>query len=311
MEERVTARKELAVVRRAADEPPPGTPESAKRRVARYYDGMQFLYSSLWSSSGVHYGFWEPGTRSRAQAIRNMDRLVACELALPLGSRVLDAGCGVGGTSMLLAEEHGLDVVGITISDDQLERARCAAAASPARARLRFAHADFLATGFEDASFDGVVGVESVCYAESKSAFLAEAWRVLRPGGRLVVLDGFRQRTALTPRDARDLRRFVSGWALSGLAFVGEFDAALHAAGFESVDYSDKRRAVMPSAWLMEGIAWIGFWSIGLACWLEVLPRLWLDHGLACLSQRRLFQRETLTYGVFTARKPRATNPGS
>jgi hypothetical protein len=42
-----------------------------------------------------------------------------------------------------------------------------------------------------------------------------------------------------------------------------------------------------------------------------VLPRLWLDHGLACLSQRRLFQRETLTYGVFTARKPRATNPGS
>ena len=179
VEERVTARKELAVVRRAADEPPPGTPESAKRRVARYYDGMQFLYSSLWSSSGVHYGFWEPGTRSRAQAIRNMDRLVACELALPLGSRVLDAGCGVGGTSMLLAEEHGLDVVGITISDDQLERARCAAAASPARARLRFAHADFLATGFEDASFDGVVGVESVCYAESVSRSSP------RPGGSL------------------------------------------------------------------------------------------------------------------------------
>ena len=212
---------------------------------------------------------------------------------------------------MLLAEEHGLDVVGITISDDQLERARWAAAASPASARLRFAHADFLTTGFEDASFDGVVGIESVCYAESKSAFLAEAWRVLRPGGRLVVLDGFRQRTALTPRDARDLRRFVSGWALSGLAFVGEFDAALHAAGFESVDYSDKRRAVMPSAWIMEGMAWIGFWSIGPACWLEVLPRLWLDHGLACLSQRRLFQRETLTYGVFTARKPRATKTGS
>jgi SAM-dependent methyltransferase len=127
VEERVTARNELAVARRAADEPPPGTPESAKRTVARYYDEMQFLYSSLWSSSGVHYGFWEPGTRSRAQAIRNMDRLVACELALPLGSRVLDAGCGVGGTSMLLAEEHGLDVVGITISDDQLERARRAA----------------------------------------------------------------------------------------------------------------------------------------------------------------------------------------
>ena len=129
---RVTARKELAVARRAADEPPPGTPGSAKWRVARYYDGMQFRTARSGRAAGCTTGFWEPGTRSRAQAIRNMDRLVACELALPPGSRVLDAGCGVGGTSMLLAEEHGLDVVGITISDDQLERARRAAAASPA-----------------------------------------------------------------------------------------------------------------------------------------------------------------------------------
>ena len=64
----------------------------------------------------------------------------------------------------------------------------------------------------------------------------------------------------------------MSGWALSGLAFVGEFDAALHAAGFESVDYSDKRRAVMPSAWLMEGIAWIGFWSMVLPAGSRCCP---------------------------------------
>lgn len=280
------------------------TPEASQRRVARYYDGMQFLYSALWSRTGVHYGFWEAGTRTRAAAIREMDRAVARALDCRPGGRVLDAGCGVGGTSRWLAEEHGLDVVGITLSTDQLDRARHAAAASPAADRLRFERADFLATGFAGESFDGVFGLESVCYAEPTLAFASEAWRLLRPGGRLVVLDGFRTDTPMTPRDRRDLRRFVHGWALAGMASVDEVGTALRDAGFEAIRYADKRDAVMPSAWIMEGMAWVGFFSIGLACWLEILPRLWLDHGLACLSQRRLFQRRVLTYGVFTAQKP-------
>ena len=99
-----------------------GTDETLKREIAAYYDETQVLYSHVWSPTGVHYGFWEPGTRTHEEAIRNTDRTVAERLRLRPGFRVLDAGCGIGGTSIFLAESQGVDVVGITLSEDQLDR---------------------------------------------------------------------------------------------------------------------------------------------------------------------------------------------
>src|SRR5262249_32314958 len=159
-----------------------GTGEEVRRRVAAYYDTTQVLYSHLWSPNGVHYGLWENGTRGHTEAIRNLDRFVAARLDLAPGSRVLDAGCGVGGTSLYPAERRGIDVTGITLSRDQLRRAERARRASPARALARFEIGDYLATDFADGTFDGVIAIESSCYAEPKRAFLAEAFRVLKPG---------------------------------------------------------------------------------------------------------------------------------
>jgi cyclopropane fatty-acyl-phospholipid synthase-like methyltransferase len=283
--------------------PSTGTSSDIRTRVGRYYDRMQFFYSTFWSPTGVHYGFWEAGTWRRQDAIRNMDRVVGDELGLPPGDRVLDAGCGIGGTSAFLADTYGLEVVGITISDEQLRRAHATRAACTAPVPPVFVKADYLNTGFADASFDGVFGLESVCYAEPKRAFLEEAFRLLKPGGRLVVLDGFRKKRHLTHRDDEDLRRFVDGWALTSLAWADEFAAELHEVGFDDITCTDKRAEIMPSARIMEALAYIGFVSIGGLCKLEVLPRLWLDHGLACMSQRRLFQRGVLAYCVFVASK--------
>jgi tocopherol O-methyltransferase len=282
----------------------PGTAEAARRRVAEYYDRMQVFYSTCWSSTGVHYGLWRPGTRRHAEAIRNMDRLVAEELALAPGSRVLDAGCGVGGTSLLLAEEFGLEMVGITVSSVQLARARRRAATTGAAVPPVFVLADYLQTGFPAGSFDGMFGIESVCYAESKPAFLAEAFRLLRPGGRLVVLDGFLCRPPLGRREQKDCRRFMDGVALTHLAGVEEFHADLRAAGFEDVRCTDLHAEIMPSAIRIEAITAAGVILFGIPFRLGLLPRMWLAHGLAGMSQRRLFQGRTLAYCAFVARRP-------
>jgi len=280
-----------------------GTADAVRQRVATYYDRMQVFYSWFWSRTGVHYGFWERGTWRRAEAVRNMDRLAAAELALPPGARVLDAGCGVGGTSVYLAEQHDLDVVGITISEVQLRRARQLAAGCRAAVLPRFLIRDYLCTGFETGAFDGVIAIESACYAQSKMAFLSEAFRLLRPGGRLVVMDGFRRKWRLTRRERLDFERFTRGLALSGLAHVDEFTAYLRGIGFGDIRYADKRSAILPSAVIMEAMTRVGVPLVGPACRLGILPRLWLDHGLAGVSQRRLFQSGTLAYGVFVATK--------
>src|SRR5262249_50466581 len=210
-----------------------GTPDAVRERVACYYDALQVLYSMFWSRTGVHYGFWERGTWRRARAVRNMDALVAAELRVRPGARVLDAGCGVGGTSLFLAERHGVETVGITISDVQLARAQRLAARSQANPHPVFRKADYLRTPFPDGAFDGVVAIESACYAAPKSAFLREMHRILRKGGRLVVLDGFRQRPLSPGGEQLDFQRFLDGLSLDDLADIREFCATLEAVGFK------------------------------------------------------------------------------
>jgi cyclopropane fatty-acyl-phospholipid synthase-like methyltransferase len=279
-----------------------GTSAAAVRRIARYYDETQVLYTRLWSRDGVHYGLWDASTRGRREAIRNLDRCVARELSLPAGSRVLDAGCGVGGTSLFLARQHQYHMTGLTLSQHQLRVARRSAASLPAAQRPAFLLRDYLDTGLGGGSFDGAFAIESACYAESTPALLRELHRVLRPGGRLVVTDGFRRR--LEPADAPRYARLLRGFALTHLADADEFEAQLHDAGFSDVRRSDKRTEILPSAAAIERLSWLGIAVCALPCALGLFPRAWLDHGLAGISQRPLFERGSIQYCVFSATKP-------
>ena len=278
-----------------------GSSTDVHRRVAEYFDRTQYLYSIVWSRDALHYGFWEPGTRRLQDAIQNVNRFVADELGLPRGSRVLDAGCGVGGTSLFLAERHGLKPVGVSLSREQLVRARRFANRSKAEHRPQFALADYAHTGFPSASFDGIFAIESACHAPSKLEFLREARRLLRPGGRLVVIDGFVAKTPLSPREDRDLLRLLNGFALPHLAGVEAFHADLTGAGFSSVELHDKTEVVLPSARLIAAMSLPGLVTLGAFCWIGLLPQVWLAHALACLSQRRLFTSRVAKYCAFVA----------
>lgn len=273
------------------------------RRIARYYDRTQVLYVRLWSRHGTHYGFWEGDTRSHREAIRNLDRFVAKRIALPPGSRILDAGCGVGGTALHLAERCAHVVVGITLSREQGRRARRLVSRSTAAPRIRLCRSDFLASAFPDGSFDGVVAIESSCYAEPKQAFAREAHRLLRPGGRLVVSDGFLARP-LRDDERAAYEGFLAGFALQGLATLDGFRADLAAAGFTDIRCEDRQEAILPSA---RRILWLS--RVGVAvCWLPsrigLFPREWLAHGGSGLNQYRLFRDGALRYAVFSATRP-------
>ncbi len=105
---------------------------------------------------------------------------------------VLDAGCGVGGSSIFLASTLGCRVTGITLSERQVNLAiENAKKTENIDGLVDFKVMNYYATDFPDASFDVIWGCESICYADSKEQFIKEAYRLLKPGGRLVVADGF------------------------------------------------------------------------------------------------------------------------
>lgn len=276
------------------------TPESA--RVASYYDEMQRFYTALWHESGVHYGYWDEDARSHDDAVRHLDRLVGRTFALPPGSRVLDAGCGVGGTSVHLAEHFRHEVTGITLSREQMWRARARADGRTLERTPDFQIASYLATPFESGSFDGIFGIESICYAPTKRDFLAEASRLLRPGGRVIVLDGFDAAENRVSR--KGVQMFCDGFAVPALATVAGFVEDLVATGFHEIEVVDLRDQILPSARRIEKLGWLGLGLVASAAVVRQVPKIWWQHCLAGVVQRQLFARGAMRYALITALKP-------
>ncbi len=105
---------------------------------------------------------------------------------LPKGSRVLDVGCGIGGSSRILAKEYNFNVLGITISPAQVERAKLL---TQEDISANFEVMDALDLQLENDSFDAVWSVEAGPHMPDKQQYADEMLRVLRPGGVLAVAD--------------------------------------------------------------------------------------------------------------------------
>src|SRR4051812_11711786 len=95
-------------------------------KIREHYDIASPLYKELWGQH-IHHGFWISGKESKEEAAQNLVDLLIQKSGLQRGSKVLDVGCGVGGTSIFLAKEWDCDVTGITISPVQVEMATEAA----------------------------------------------------------------------------------------------------------------------------------------------------------------------------------------
>src|SRR5207253_9880139 len=101
----------------------------------------------------LHCGFWYEDTKNLAEAILNTDKFIVEVLAIDSSDTVLDAGCGVGGTSTFIAETTGANVAGLTLSDVQLSIARRKASRSHAASQLNFSKQDFTDTTFKENTF--------------------------------------------------------------------------------------------------------------------------------------------------------------
>ena len=160
--------------------------------VASAYDSwtQDKLLERLWGEH-IHLGFYPPNNNSidfrkaKVQFVHELVRWSGLD-KLPRGSRILDVGCGIGGSSRILAKYYGFNVTGITISSDQVQRA---IELTPNELNCDFQVMDALDLKFEDGAFDGVWSVEAGAHMNDKRKFADEMLRTLRPGGYLALAD--------------------------------------------------------------------------------------------------------------------------
>ncbi len=188
----------------------------------------------------------------------------------PPGTTVLDVGCGIGGSSRILARDYGFAVTGITISPQQVKRAQ---ELTPEGLTVQFQVDDAMALSFPDASFDVVWSIEAGPHMPDKAIFARELMRVLKPGGVLVVADWNQRDDRRKPLNFWEkivMRQLLDQWSHPAFASIEGFAELLTETGFVERD-------VITTDWTEQTLpSWVDTIWQGI-----VRPQGWMNNGVS------------------------------
>ncbi|MEO0540063.1 MAG: methyltransferase domain-containing protein, partial [Cyanobacteria bacterium P01_A01_bin.105] len=234
---------------------------------------------------------------------------------------ILDAGCGIGGATLFLAQKFQARAVGLTLSPVQANRARARAAdqqiarvpidqdptdpQAAVRPTVEFRVADALHTPFPDGLFDLVWTLESGEHMPDKRQFLQECYRQLQPGGTFLMATWCHRSTdslagPLTAAEQAQLQAIYDVYCLPHVISLPDYETLAQEIGFEQVRAADWSAAVEP------------FWEDVIRSALDpaVLLKLVNTGGTTlqgALSLRLMstgFQRGLIRYGLVCGQKP-------
>ncbi|MFK8102478.1 MAG: cyclopropane-fatty-acyl-phospholipid synthase family protein [Saprospiraceae bacterium] len=207
-----------------------------------YYDQTQFDYRVAWDNSenpAVHFGYYDEQASSHVDALQNTNKVLAELAQVKAGDAVLDAGCGKGGSCFWLVKNKQAIPTGITPVASQIEACQKQAKTLQLTDQTSFVLADFCQTPFEKESFDVVWACESLCHADQKADFYQEAFRVLKPGGRLVIAEYIRKARPLPAKDDQLLLAWLKTWAIKDIDTEAEHLQHAQRAGFQDILIKD------------------------------------------------------------------------
>ena len=217
----------------------PGEAQTAED-VAGHYDELDAVYRSIWGEH-VHHGLWRTGRETPREATEALIELVAGLLDPAPGQALCDIGCGYGGTAQHLADRYHVAVTGLTISPAQVSVALARRASAGA---LVFLERDWLANDLASARFDGAYAIESSEHMVDKPRFFAEAHRVLRPGGKLVVCAWLAKSEPSRFEVRHLLEPICREGRLPSMGSREEYEAMADATGFRPLGFEDVGRQV-------------------------------------------------------------------
>jgi MPBQ/MSBQ methyltransferase len=219
----------------------------------RYYEEAGPDYAAWSAGFNMHFGYFRRGTNplNREAMLERMNREVLDRLRVTSDRpRVLDMGCGLGATLRSLARRlPAADLQGITLVPWQCEQGRSLNKVSECYTKIQLGLANYEHTQFPSETFDAVYAIESSCYGTgtSKSRLIVEAHRLLRPGGRIAVADGFIGPGKLRGPQMRIYRRLCDCWVIETLGEIVPFVRELEHAGFCDIVAERIQARVIPS----------------------------------------------------------------
>ncbi len=222
---------------------------------------------------------------------------------LPIGTNVLDVGCGIGGSSRILSKAYGFNVTGVTISPKQVKRAK---ELTPPDLNAKFMVGDAMNLPFSDASFDVVWCIEAGPHMSNKRKFAQELLRVLKPNGILVVADWNQRDDREQPLNILEsivMKQLLDQWSHPAFASIEGFSELLEMTGSvqRRVITEDWTESTLPS-WLdsiWQGIKRPkGLWYFGIMGFIKSLREV-----PTLLLMRIAFGTGLCKFGMFYAVK--------
>lgn len=277
-----------------------------EKQIVEYYETNEASYVDGWdlnNSYAMHYGYKDETTKTFGDTLLRMNWALAKEANIKSTDKVLDAGCGIGGSSIYLSKNIGCTCVGITLSERQAEKANRLAVSLGLEGKASFRAMSYLNTHFANESFDIVWGLESICYAEDKEQFVKEAYRLLKPGGRLIIADGMVSDFENNKHPV--IQKWLWGWRVNFLESPSRFQQFFGEAGFKNVKYTDISRFTKASS---RRLYWLYIANKIWAFWKKITFRYkWnkvqQDNIDACLFQYKGMKMGLWGYGMIVGEK--------
>jgi tocopherol O-methyltransferase len=266
--------------------------------VGRHYDELDAFYRDVWGEH-LHHGLWVSGRETPEEAAWRLADFVIEESGVKDGDAVCDVGCGYGATARRLAQEHGARVTALTVSEAQYDYARSLGG------DISYRLQDWLANDLPASSFDAVIAIECASHMADRRRFIKEAYRVLRPGGRLVACAWLASDDPAAWQQRLLLEPIIREGKLSGLDPAAAYHQWIADAGFAGEAFQDLSRQVRRT------------WRVCLRRLAGKLlsDRRYRQYLLDAANTNRQFPitmgrlyaaywTGAMRYGVFTARRP-------
>lgn len=269
--------------------------------VAGHYDQLDRVYREVWGEH-VHHGLWTRGDESRAEATDALTDFVAARLGVEDGARLVDIGCGYAKSAERIAAARAAQVTGFTVSAEQ---AAVGQARTPPRGSVTIHCRDWLDNGLDGALFDAGYAIESSEHMADKARFFAEAYRTLKPGGRLVVCAWLAKTGASAWEVDHLLEPICREGRLPSMGTREDYAALATEAGFAVAGYDDISARVAKT-WTICIRRLAGFALTRPSYWaLLVDPRV--TNKIFAVTMVRLawaLRTGAMRYGVFVFAKP-------